>query len=104
MYLLYLAENDLLNEIKLAVTELAKSFKWSPKNCVLMYKPIAKRFDALGVTFLFNPNTHEITFQVLYDHLLSEPVVSNFSIFENYENKSKTAKANFEESSKRTKT
>ncbi len=71
------------------------SFKWNPKNCVLMFKPLEKLFDALEVTLLYHPDSQRVTFQVLYDHLLNERIVSDFSLFEGYSLMSNNQKKKF---------
>eukprot|EP01031_Cornospumella_fuschlensis_P034680 gene34680-41996_t len=69
---------------KLPVLGKDISFKWSWKNCVLMYKPIEKLFDSMEVTLLYHPDTHQVTFQVLFDYLLEKAIGYDFDLFEGY--------------------
>jgi hypothetical protein len=65
------------------------NYKWSPENCVLMYKSIERLYDTLDVTLLYRPVHHCVVLQVLYDDVLTKPIVSDFNNFEGYSTMSK---------------
>ena len=71
------------------------SYVWDVKNCMLLYETIEHAFDAMDITFLLHPNTHQITLQVLYDDMLLKPVVNDFLSFEGFSAMSKKCKKTF---------
>ncbi len=74
------------------------SFKWNPKNGLLLYKSIDKAYENMEITFLLHSQTSIITIQVLYDDLLLQKVfdgLPEFTFFEGYGARSKPRRKNF---------
>jgi hypothetical protein len=74
-------------EFTTALPMLGKDFSyvWSPENCVLMYEPFQKMYNAMDITLLYHPERHQITLQVLFDDLLSKSVVGDFTLIEGWD-------------------
>ena len=44
---------------------------WDEKNGILVYKPLDVKYGSLELTYVPNPNSHQIVLRVLYDSLLN---------------------------------
>ena len=50
---------------------LGFSSVWDEKNGILVYKPLDVKYGSLELTYVPNPNSHQIVLRVLYDSLLN---------------------------------
>ncbi len=89
---------SLASESTLRILNYHPSFKWNPKNGLLLYKSIDKAYENMEITFLLHSQTSIITIQVLYDDLLLQKVfdgLPEFTFFEGYGARSKPRRKNF---------
>lgn len=81
----------------LKILSFSSTFKWNPKNGLLLFYRINKAFENMEITFLLNPLTSIVTIQVLYDDLLDKEIFleSDFQYFEAYQGLNKRKKQEF---------
>lgn len=47
---------------------------WSDRNGLLIHEEFEKRFESQEITFLYDPDSHAFTVQVLFDDVLRKPI------------------------------